>query len=98
MASREFHGQIHDDLFHLAGVGADGAEFLIGTKDEFLCLRRSGGARKLAHLFDNGIEIDDLRLEDLQTAEGEQLARERCGAVGGAIDLLDFSRDGVGGR
>ena len=38
------------------------------------------------------VEIDDARLQHLHATEGEELARERCRAVRGAIDQLNFSR------
>ena len=46
---------------------------------------------QLAHVLDNLVEIDNARLQHLHAAEGEKLARERSGAIGGAIDELDFA-------
>ena len=39
----------------------------------------------LPHVFDNGVEVDDARLQHLLAAEGEKLARERGGAIGSAM-------------
>ena len=41
---------------------------------------------------DEGVEVHDLRLHDLLAAEGEELAHEARGPLGGAHDVLHLAR------
>src|SRR5688500_14649446 len=42
----------------------------------------------VVHLINNRIEVEYFRLQNLSTAEGEQLAGEEGGSFGGLLDLL----------
>ena len=91
------HGQIHDDLFHLAGVGANGAE--VGevrmTSSMSSPIRRG---MSLPMSSTTVLRLSDARLQNLHAAESEELARQRGRAIGGAVDLFDFAGDGIAGR
>ena len=49
-------------------------------------------ARHLRHRADDLVEVEGDRLEHLLAAEGQQLARQRCGALGGVQDLIHLRR------
>src|SRR5690606_4733350 len=40
---------------------------------------------------DDLVQVEDAGLQDLLSAEGEELPRQACGAVRGVADLLDVS-------
>ena len=86
--------EIHDDLFDLAGIGANGAKIWREAEDELDIFANEAG-NELDDILDDGVEIEDARLEDLHAAESEKLASQGGGAVGGAVDLFDFARGGV---
>ena len=65
-------------------------------KHEFDVFADEAG-KQLAHFFDDGVEIHHAGLQDLHAAESEELAGQGGGAIGGAIDLLDFV-GGLGGE
>ncbi len=90
------HGQVHDDLLDLSGIGLDGAEFGAGHHDQVDVL--ADQAREHLQVFgDDFVQVDDLRRQHLLAAEGEQLARKRGGAFGGAGDFLSgTAKFGVG--
>ena len=67
------NGQIHDHLFHLAGVRADRSQILRAADDKLDVLADQPGQQP-THLFDDVIQIHDARLQNLQTAESEKLA------------------------
>src|SRR5206468_5117723 len=46
---------------------------------------------ELLHLLDDLVQVEDDRLHDVAAAEGEELARERSGALRGAADEVDVA-------
>jgi hypothetical protein len=78
-------------------VTTGGAEVGRETQNEFEVFADKA-LDELAHVFDDGVEIEDTRLEDLHATESEELTRQGGSAVGGAIDLFDFARSAVGRR
>ncbi len=83
--------QIHDHLLHLTGVRTDRAQILRGADDELDVLADQPGQQP-AHFFNDVIQIHDMRLQHLQTAESQQLTGQGRGAIGGAVDLFNLSR------
>ena len=90
------HRQVHDDLFHLAGVGANDAQVRAGLQHQFDVFANQA-RQKLAHFFHDAVDVHHAGLKHLHAAEGEELASQRRGAIGGAIDLFDFFC-GLGGN
>ncbi len=80
--------QIEQDLDHLAGVGANLAE-AVGQQGFDRDVLADHAAQHLQGLSEDGIEIDDARLEDLLAREGEELPGELSGALGGDTDLIE---------
>ena len=79
--------KIHDDLLDLAGVGAYRPELRAGSHHQIDVFADHAGEH--FQVFGGDVvEIDDARGEHLLAAEGEQLAGQRRGALGGAGDLL----------
>ena len=48
-------------------------------------------AKELVEIHDDGVEIEDFRLQNLLAAEGEQLANQSDGAIGGFFDVPDIA-------
>jgi hypothetical protein len=65
--------EIHNDLLHLAGVRADGAEILRPADDQLDVLADKAGQQP-AHFFHDVIQVHDVGLQNLQTAESQELA------------------------
>ena len=88
-------GEVDEDLFDLAAVGADvdvvGVE--LGLEDDVLA---EEGAKEVVEVVDDLVEVEDFGLDDLLAAEGEELACEGAGACGGAEDFGGFGL-GAGG-
>src|SRR5712691_224016 len=81
--------QIHDDLLKLSGIGAsaaDGGGELSGEFDIF----SDEWAEEALHVGDDGVDVDDLELEMLFAAEGEELAGESGRAIGGLANGFGF--------
>ena len=89
--------QIHDDLFHLAAVGTNGSQIRRRSNDQLDVLANQPREQP-SHVADNIIQIHDLRLQHLETAEGEKLPRQSGSAIRGPFDLLDLSQIFFGGR
>ena len=88
--------EIHDDLLELAGIGAgaaDGGGEAGGEFDIFADER----AEETLHVGDDGVDVDDLEFEKLFAAEGEELASERGGAIGGLLNGFGFGMQRVAG-
>ena len=54
--------------------------------------------KQLAHILDHAVQIHHARLENLHSAERQELLRQSGGAVRRAIDLRDLSGHAVRGR
>ena len=80
-------GEIHDDLLDLAAVGLDEPEILYRAGVE-LDIFADEAAQHFLHFADDGLNIENFRRENLLAAEGQQLLRERGGALRGDLDLL----------
>ena len=88
--------QVHDHLLELTGIGLDTIERPVqrGHQPDVLAdqaLQERLGARH------DTVEIEHLRLQDLLTAEGQQLLGQRCGAFAGPPHLLDVGACGMPG-
>ena len=89
--------QVHDDLFDLAGVGADACGIVRQPRDEVDVLADDAAQ----HPFDPAddlVEIEQRRLHDVLATEDQQLPRQRHGAAGGAPDLPDVLPNRAAGR
>ena len=81
-------------MFELSGIGAsaaDGGSEVGGEFDIFA----DEGAEETLHVGDDGVDVDDFEFEKLFAAEGEKLASERGGAVGGLLDGFGFGVERV---
>ena len=84
--------EIHEDLFHLHGIGAHEGEF--GSE-----IRLDGDVAadhlfEKADGFDHGlIHVDIAWFEDLAAGEDEQLSRKRGGAVGLVAHLVEIAAE-----
>ena len=84
------HDQIHDDLFDLARIGLDGSEIL---RDKCLHLDvfAHQSAKELVEIYDDSVEIEDFRTQNLLAAEGQQLANQSDSAIGSFFDAPDVT-------
>ena len=79
--------EVHEDLRDLAGIGKHIAERGVEGEDERDVFAQQP-FEKTGGLLDDGVWVEALHFEYLVAAEGEQLAGERNGAVGGGLDHL----------
>ena len=84
-------GQVHQHLLDLRRVDADAPEGGVEPRHDLdvLAEERPQHARGVR---DEGVEVDDLRLQHLLAAEGEELAHEARGPLGGAHDVLHLAQ------
>lgn len=87
--------QIHDDLLELPGVGAGVSGVRGKARDQFDILADQRPQQAL-HIADDTVDVDHLELEELLSAECQQLPGEACGAVGCLLDALNFMVHGAG--
>ena len=80
--------QVHQHLLDLARVGLDRAGLADGADVELQVLADQAPQHAI-ELADDGVEIDDARLDDLPAREQQQLAGQGGGALAGALDLLE---------
>ncbi len=88
------NGQIHEHLLELSRIGHDVPESGI-ERDVEIDVGAKQAAKHLIQVGNGAVEGQDLRLEHLPPAEGEQLAGECRGAMAGVADLLDVGADGI---
>ena len=80
--------QVHDHLLDLPGVGLDAAQ--IGRRrDGQPDVLADQASQHLLKLHDDRVQIQDLGLEDLLPAEGQELPGQRGGPLSGLSDLVD---------
>jgi hypothetical protein len=79
-------GEIHHDLLQLTGIGLRRAEPRVEVGHE-LDLRAEQPAEHPLELGDHLVDVDDLRLEHLAAAEGEQLSGQPGGTLSRALHL-----------
>jgi len=80
-ASRaRIHRQIQQDLLQLIGVGHDPAELLPGPNVNVNVLPNEAG-KQIRYFYNHMIKVQDRRLEDLLTAESQQLTYQGLRAV-----------------
>ena len=89
--------QVHDDLLHLAGVGANGAQIFRRTNGQFDVFANQP-RKQASHVRDRVIQIHHLRLQHLQAAESQKLACQAGSAIRRALNLLNFPGVFVRGR
>jgi hypothetical protein len=80
-------GQVHDDLLDLTRVGLDAPERGLGHRhqvDRFADQPLEHGL----HAGHDAVQVEHLGRQHLLAAEGEQLARERRGLVGGLANAF----------
>src|SRR5580700_5165917 len=51
--------------------------------------------KHLLHIEDNAVEVQNFWIKDLLTAERQELAGKRCGALPGLLDLQAFLEQGI---
>src|SRR5437899_5306690 len=86
--------EIEEDLLELARIGFDAAEGIAEAQAEFDVFPNQA-AKKLAHVRDEFVEIEDFGLKDLHAAESEHLAGKGSGAVGSFANLLRAAVEGI---
>ena len=84
------HRQVHDHLFHLAGIGLDPSQSRLrkGRQIDILSDKSS------EHFFradDDLVQVDHLGLKDLPPAEGEELMGEGGGALARLLNLFQVA-------
>ena len=80
------HREIQNDLLKLSGISLDSAKRLVrpeAKKD--ICANQP--CEHFGHIRDKRVQVQDLRLQNLHAAEGQQLPRERGSAIGSLVDL-----------
>jgi len=87
--------EIHDDLFELSGIGAGAADGGGETGGEF-DIFADQRAQETFHVRDDSVDVDDLEFKMLFTAEGQELAGECGGAIGGLLNGFDLGMERVG--
>jgi hypothetical protein len=89
------HGQVDDHFLDLSGIGADAAarRQIHRQRDVFTNQPGKEALRTSQHR----IQIENLRLENLPSAEREQLANEVRGAPGRATNLVEIALRTMGG-
>ena len=90
------HGQVHQDLLELARVGVD----VPGVRpqgEEQLHVLADEPPQHRADLLDHRVEVQVLPLQHLLAAEGQELAGEAGGAIGGLLDLLHAAAERIVG-
>ena len=87
--------QVHDDLLDLAGIGLDRASRARDHHEVDVLADQAG--EHLQVFGDDLVEVDHFGRQHLLAAEGEQLARQRRGAFGGAGDLLSGTAKSASG-
>src|SRR5260370_18224609 len=84
------HDQIHDDLLDLTRISLDRSNVF-----RHKCLYRDVFAHQppeeLVEIHHDGVEIEDFRPQYLVAAEGQQLAKQRDGAIGGIFNAPDIA-------
>ncbi len=86
--------EVQGDLLDLAGVGFHAAEIGAGQKREF-DIGADDARNHLNHSGDDFVQIQNARLQHLHAAEGEQLASEGGGTLGGLLNLFDVLARGI---
>ena len=89
--------EVDDDLAELAGVDRDPADVGLDPDGHLDRLAEEGPQERHDLLDDRG-RIDDLRLEHLLAAEGEELADEGGRPVGGSEDVVEILDRGMVGH
>ena len=79
--------QIHDDLLDLAGIGFGRAQFAPRNHDQ-LDVFADQASQHFEVFRDHRVQIENLGSQHLLAAEGQELAGERGGAVGGIGNFL----------
>ena len=90
-------GQVHQDLFDLAGVGPHRAQSH-GRPDGELDVLADEAREHLAGFFDEVVQVEHPRLQNLLSAEGQQLPGERRRALPGLLDLHEVRPQRVARR
>ena len=83
-------------MLELSGVGASAADGGSEAGGEFDILADER-AQEALHVGDDGVDVDDLEFEKLFAAEGEELAGERGGAIGGLLNGFGLGVQRVAG-
>ena len=79
-------GEVHDDLLELTRIGFDASQSGLQRRHQDDVLADQS-PQHVVHLRDDGVEVEDPRLEHLLPAEGEELAGEGGGALRRLEDL-----------
>ena len=81
--------EVHDHLLELPRIGQHDAE-LPRRQQLQLDVLTKHAPQHLVQVRQDVVQIDDLRLEDLLSAEGQHLPRQIRSALAGALDLLEL--------
>ena len=87
-------GEVDQDLPDLAGIGQHAAQVggqVVGQLD----VLTEGAAQQVQYLGDQVVEVQHARLDNVAAGEGEQLASEPGGPLGGDLDLHQIGADGL---
>ena len=91
------HGEVHKDLFDLAGIDLYAPKVAVGNKGEFDVFADQPD-KHLIHVCDHAIEVEDLRLHYLAAAERQQLPGQGSSTFGGSFHFLDAAAQGIAGQ
>ena len=87
--------EIHDRLLQLTRVGLHGSNFGSELRVQLDILTDEPAQHPL-QISDNGVEVEDLRLEHLLPTEDEELPSQPGGSFGGFFDFLNVeARAGI---
>ena len=86
------HDQVHQHLLELPRVGLDRRARGAGLGQQIDVLADQPPQHG-ADAANHGVEVEDLRLEDLLAPEGEELARQVLGAAGRPLDELHVATE-----
>ena len=87
-------GQVHDDLFHLSWVGLHAPQGCLEQRYP-LDVLTDQAPQHLVHVGHDRVEVDDLGLQNLLSAQCQKLLSKGCGAVGGRLDGFDARPQGI---
>src|SRR6476661_2604181 len=78
--------EIHDNLLDLAGIDTHASQIRIDVNEE-LNVHSEQALQHLLHVEHQGSEFHNLRLNDLFSAESQELSRQGSSAIGGFQNL-----------
>jgi hypothetical protein len=88
------HGEVDEDLLEPSWIDENGSQVRCKLAAELDVLPKRA-FEQLLDIDNHGVDVYDLRLDDLAAREREELVCEVGGSLGGEADLLDIGAHGV---